>query len=135
MSKRSMAPLTCPQAKRNPPSPYSPLPVPLASLTGVPASNNYWAVYRGRLVRHKTMGPEGRRATVVVEREGEARAIHENGCFGLLVEGGEWLDQARVVLEDWVPGCDMKVGFLMLLLSGMIEMVCREARMIPMKMI
>ena len=60
MPKRSMAPLTFPQAKRNAPSPMSPLPVPLSSLTGVPASNNYWAVYRGKLVRHNNKGAEGR---------------------------------------------------------------------------
>jgi len=108
MPKRSMAPLTCPQAKKNAPSPMAPLPIPLSSLTGVPASNNYWAVYRGRLVRHTTMGPEGRKVTVVVEKEGEGRAVYENGCFGLLVEGGCWVDQARVVLEDWAPGGDRK---------------------------
>lgn len=106
MSKRSMAPLTCPQAKRNVPNPMAPLPVPLSTLTGVPASNNYWAVYRGRLVKHKTLGPEGRKITVVIENEGQARAVYENGSFGMLVEGEEWVDQARVVLEDWVPGSE-----------------------------
>jgi len=107
MSKRVAAPLTNPQAKRNAPLPLAPLPVPLSSLTGVPASNNYWAVYRGRLVRHEIMGPEGRRFTVVIEKEGEARTLNGNGCFGLLVEGGKWVDQARVVMEDWVPGCEI----------------------------
>jgi hypothetical protein len=61
-------------------------------------------VYRGRLVRHKVMGPEGRRVTVVIEEEGEARTLYGNGCFGLLVERGQWVDQARVVMEDWLPG-------------------------------
>jgi len=106
MSKRRMAGLACPQAKRNAPPPCAPLPVPLATLTGVPASNNYWSVYRGKLVRHNTIGPEGRRVTVLIENEGEARTIQENGCFGLLVEGGGWVDQARVELEDWGPGAD-----------------------------
>ena len=115
MSKRRMARLACPQAKRNVPPPCAPLPVPLASLTGVAASNNYWSVYRGDLVRHNTVGPEGRRVTVVVRKEEEARTVHENGCFGLLVESGGWVDQARVEMEDWVPGAEniTEVSFLM----------------------
>jgi len=108
MSKRRMAGLACPQAKKNAPPPCAPLPVPLASLTGVPASNNYWSVYRGKLVRHELTGPEGRKVTVVIEKEGEARTIYENGSFGLLVEGCKWVDQARVELEDWTPGIKKK---------------------------
>jgi len=103
-----MTPLALPQPKRNPPPPKSPLPVPLGSLTGVPASNNYWSVYRGHLVGHDTRGPEGREVTVVIEKEEEATAVYENGFFGMLVEGNTWHDHARVVLEDWQPGSDMK---------------------------
>ena len=44
--------------------------------------------------------------------EGEARAVHENGCFGLLVKGGCWVDEARVVLDDWAPGGDREVVVL-----------------------
>ena len=66
-------------------------------------------------MRHNTVGPEGRRVTVVVKKEEEARTVHENGCFGLLVEGGGWVDQARVEMEDWVPGAEniSEVSFLM----------------------
>jgi len=63
------------------------------------------------LVKHKTLGPEGRKITVVIENEGQARAVYENGSFGMLVEGEEWVDQARVVLEDWVPGSENIVKF------------------------
>ena len=42
---------------------------------------------RARLVRHTTMGPDGIKNTVVVEKEGESMAVTKNGSYGLLVEG------------------------------------------------
>jgi hypothetical protein len=77
--------------------------VPLASLSGEAATNRLWAVYRGRLVLHRGLGPAGRAATVLVPARPEAEALQLHGCFGIEVEE-EWQDPARIVMEDWRPG-------------------------------
>ena len=73
MKRRHCAPLSEPQVKRRPGHDLgvtgSPLPVPVASLTGVPASNSLWAVYYGSLV---TL--EAGRHRVEVSDPGQARA-------------------------------------------------------------
>ena len=105
MKRRHCAPLSEPQVKRRPGHDLrvtgSPLPVPVASLTGVPASNSLWAVYYGSLV---TM--EAGRHRVEVSEPGQARAIYNNGYFGDLVTRGRPEDKARPVLEAWSPSLD-----------------------------
>ena len=109
MAHRNMVPLPTPISKRNPNSIGSPLPVPLSSLTGVEASNFYWNAYQGKLSFHENIGPEGRKATVLVENPIQASTLSKNGCFGLLVENNDWQDKARVLFDDWSPGDDFKV--------------------------
>jgi len=110
--KRCRAPLSLPlpQGKRrNPgqPGPGQPLPVPLASLTGLEASNDVWSVYHGTLVRHTGLGPEGRLATVKIENRDHIQALQTHGMFGLVVEE-DWVDNARMVMEEWRPGEDVE---------------------------
>lgn len=100
--------LAAPQPKRRragAPGPGQPLPVPLASLTGVEASNTLWAVYRGHLrVRAQgEVGPQGRGASVVVTAREEVAALQVHGVFGVVVRG-RWEDQARLLVEEWRPG-------------------------------
>lgn len=104
--------LPLPQAKRRhpcQPGPGQPLPVPLASLTSLEASNDVWAVYHGTLVSHTHTGaglpPEGRLHTVKVENREHIQALQTHGMFGLVVEG-DWVDNARIVMEQWKPGED-----------------------------
>ena len=108
--------VAAPQPKRRRagmPGPGQPLPVPLASLTGVEASNTLWAVYRGRLQvqagmgeregGHGEVGPQGRAASVVVTAREEVEALQLHGVFGAVVRG-RWEDQARLLVEEWRPG-------------------------------
>ena len=103
MKRRHCAPLSEPQMKRR--SGHgdlgSPLPVPVASLTGVPASNSLWSVYHGDLV---TL--EAGRHRVEVSDPDQARDIYNNGYFGDLITGGRLEDKARPVLEAWSPSLD-----------------------------
>ena len=105
MKRRHCAPLSEPQVKRRPAdlgvASGSPLPVPIASLTGAPASNSLWSVYHGSLV---TL--EAGRHRVEVSDPSQARAIYNNGYFGDLVTGGRQEDKARPVLEAWSPSLD-----------------------------
>ena len=105
MKRRHCAPLSEPHVKRRPAdlgaASGSPLPVPIASLTGVPASNSLWSVYHGSLV---TL--EAGRHRVEVSDYSQARAIYNNGYFGDLVTGGKTEDKARPVLEAWSPSLD-----------------------------
>ena len=105
MKRRLCAPLSQPQMKRRPGHDLgisgSPLPVPVASLTGVPASNSLWSVYHGSLV---TL--EAGRHRVEVSDPGQARAVYNNGYFGDLVTRGRPQEKARPVLEAWSPSLE-----------------------------
>jgi len=106
MLGRRAPPLSSPQPKAGGGGAGGPLPVPISSLTGLPASNTVWAVWRGAIVRGGG-SVQGRQTTVQLTGQ-EAHAVHRHGCFGTLVEGGLWDDQARPVCEEWQPGLDMK---------------------------
>ena len=105
MKRRLCAPLSRPQIKRRPGNDLAvsgcPLPVPVASLTGVPASNCLWSVYHGRRVTS-----EAGRHWVEISDPDQARAVYNNGYFGDLVVKGRTEDKARPVLESWSPSLD-----------------------------
>ena len=105
MKRRLCSPLSRPQIKRRPGHDLAvsgcPLPVPVASLTGVPASNCLWSVYHGRRVTS-----EAGRHRVEISDPDQARAVYNNGYFGDLVVKGRTEDKARPVLESWSPSLD-----------------------------
>ena len=69
--------------------------MPMTTVGGVPASNNYWSVYTGEVT-----------SRVVIRDQAEARVVYNNGFFGDLVVGDKMEDKLRTVIEDWAPSLD-----------------------------
>ena len=103
MKRRIRASLSVPQEKKRGHDSVrgGPVPVPVTTLTGVPASNNYWSVYTGHLV---TCGEDNTR--VVIRDPAEARVVYNNGFFGDLVVGDKMEVKLRTVIDDWSPSLD-----------------------------
>ena len=102
MKRKLSAPLSAPDMKKRAQQDKlgCPFPVPVGSITGVEPSNNYWALYRGRLV-----SLQGRPGLLLTCPE-EVRALYGNGAFGEVLVNRRLEDQARPLVADWTPGCD-----------------------------
>jgi len=109
MKRKLSAPLSAPHIKRRhsaqPEMLGSPFPVPVATLTGLEASNNCWSVYRGE-VSEVREGTKDGRPGVRISQPAQVTALFSNGTFGQLLVNGRLEDQARPVLEDWTPTFD-----------------------------
>ena len=106
MKRRLSAPLSAPNMKKRAAQDKlgSPFPVPVATLTGLEASNDCWVVMRGELVTHLS------RPGVRVSRSDQVKALHRNGTFGEVLVNSQLEDQARPVLQDWSPDSHSEPG-------------------------
>ena len=106
MKRRHCSPLSVPQEKKRSAGHVagSPFPVPVATLTGVPASNNYWSVYHGTVSKI-----DDSQHRVIVKDAAESRTLYRHGYFGELVSDGRVEDKTRLVMEDWTPGLDQEM--------------------------
>jgi len=114
MSQSNSVALTEPKAKRSRVPLHQPLPIPLASLTGQPASKDLWQWYHGKLVVSNIEGRSSS-AHVLIESGQEAHTVYNNGYFGILdcKEERETFNRrnedVKLVQKDWLPGGDFEV--------------------------
>lgn len=113
MSQSGPVSLTEPKAKRCRIPVQQALPIPLASLTGQPATQDLWQWYHGRLLISKEQGMSS--AHVLIENGEEANAVYSNGYYGLLdcKDEGESFnrrkEEVKLVQKNWTPGMDFEV--------------------------
>jgi len=98
---------TEPRPKRTRELPGQPLPVPLASLTGQPASNFVWKRYSGCLVSGQAEDAFGRTAYVAVKDRAHIIDLWTNGYFGTVASSSS---RAAYLVESWEPGLDFIRG-------------------------
>jgi len=85
--------------------PGQPVPVPLSSITGQPASNFVWKRYTGILRTEQPEDVNGRTAFVEIQDISEIDSLWNNGYFGYTSTARE--DEVREYeVQPWNPGTD-----------------------------
>lgn len=113
MSQSGPVTLTEPKAKRCRLPVQQAFPIPLASLTSQPASQDLWQWYHGNLVISKEQGLDS--AHVLIEDGEAANTVYSNGYYGLLncKDEGETFnrrkEEVKLVEKQWTPGIDFQV--------------------------
>ncbi|XP_023319558.1 uncharacterized protein LOC111694775 [Eurytemora carolleeae] len=95
-----------PRSKRTRDIPGQPIPVPLTSLTGQPASNFVWKCYKGRLETGREEDANGRTSVISLEDRGELGNLWRNGYFGSIVSD-RFAKVQEYTTAAWDPGTEI----------------------------